>query len=59
MTDVIVSILDKDEKVVWSKGFKEFPDPLKTLKTKGVFGRFVKIRMQKEGSLRIAEVIVK
>ncbi|MDO6809837.1 alpha-L-fucosidase [Zobellia galactanivorans] len=59
MTDVIVSILDKDEKVVWSKGFKEFPDPSKTLKTKGVFGRFVKIRMQKEGSLRIAEVIVK
>lgn len=53
-----VLILDELGNVVWIQDQDSSPSPSVCIKTGGVMGRLVKIRLKGEGALTIAEVIV-
>lgn len=58
LSNYTVSILDANGKEVWSSLQKDYPNPSVTIKTASVKGRFVKIQLNSEASLHLAEVIV-
>ncbi|TWT84448.1 Alpha-L-fucosidase [Planctomycetes bacterium CA13] len=59
LSDFTISILDADGNVAWSSVEYDFPDPSMNINISRKTGQFVKIQLNSNGSLKLAEVIVK
>jgi alpha-L-fucosidase len=58
LTNFTVSVLDAADKTVWSAVQTSAPNPVIKIDAGGVVGRAVKIQLNGEGALSLAEVIV-
>lgn len=58
LTDYTVYVLDEDSTVVFSQTFASYPDPSVTMNVGGLEGKYVLVRMNRLGTLSLAEVKV-
>ena len=58
LTDFTVYILDADSTVIYSNTFADYPDPSVTMNAGGLEGKYVIVRMNRLGTLSLAEVKV-
>lgn len=59
LSDFTVSVLDQDGKLVWESVQTDYPNPSLSIPVKKARGQYVKIQLNGEGALALAEVIVK
>ena len=58
LSDFTVYVFDNDNNITYSKTFTSYPDPSITTNAGGVQGKVIKIRLNRSGSLSLAEVQV-